>query len=119
MTINLNEYDVIKQKVDKSKTWLYVKGKSLISNELPKRKYYNLFKRYNPQKESYEFFIILSDVNTNNSFKTTNIDAYNRIKISISSIYQLSGLHNETEDCNITLRKVDCDENSDVYAIDY
>ena len=119
MTINLNEYDTVTNKIDKTKTWLYVAGKALISNELPKRKYYNIFKRFDTASNTYNFYIILSDINTNGVFKTTNVDNYGRIKISISSIYSTSGLNKEEKDCNINLKKVDSDDNSDVYLIDY
>ena len=119
MTINLNEFDKVDEKVDKSKTWLYVKGKCLISNEVPKYKYYNLYKKYNPETNSTNYYIILSNNNVNNQLKNVHVDDYGRIKIPISIIYYESGLNKEEKDCNITLTCTDSDEESIVYLIDY
>lgn len=119
MTINLNEYDKVNNKIDKSKTWLYVAGKILISNELPKYEYYNIFKKYNTELNTYQYFIILSKIDINNELKYTNIDDYGRVKIPVSSIFIESGLYKEEKNCNIVLKKVEEDEDSVAYLINY
>ena len=119
MTINLNEFDKVDEKVDKSKTWLYVKGKCLISNEVQKYKYYNLYKKFNPETNLTNYYIILSNINVNNQLKNVHIDDYGRVKIPISIIYIESGLYKEEKDCNINLKEVNKDEDSIVYLIDY
>lgn len=119
MTINLNEFDKVDEKVDKSKTWLYIKGKCLISNEVPKYKYYNLYKKYNPETNSTNYYIVFSNENIKNELKQTHIDDYGRIKIPISTIYKESGLYNENKDCNIILKTINKDKESIVYLIDY
>lgn len=119
MTVNLNEFDKVSIKLDKTKTWLYIKGKVLISNELPKYEYYNLFKQFNTQLNSNLYYIILAKQNINNQLKPTNIDDYGRVKIPISNIYYESGLNRELKDCNINLICTEEDEDSVVYLIDY
>lgn len=119
MTINLNEFDKVDEKVDKSKTWLYVAGKCLISKELPKYDYYNLYKKYDPELNTVNYYIVFCKENINNELKITHIDDYGRIKIPISSIYKESGLYKEKKDCNISLKEINKDEDSVVYLIDY
>ena len=98
MTINLNEFDKVDEKVDKNKTQLYVAGKCLISNEVPKYKYYNLYKKYNPETNLTNYYIVFSKENINNDLKISHIDDYGRVKIPISTIYKESGLYKEKKE---------------------
>ena len=59
--INLSAYDSITNKIDKTKTWINVEKHLLISREIKFHKYYTLAKRFNPELNNYDYFIILLD----------------------------------------------------------
>ena len=47
--MNLNAYDSIIEKLDKNKTWIDIRRKTILSREMKYRKYTCILKRYNPE----------------------------------------------------------------------
>ena len=85
--MNLNIYD-IPIKLDKTKSWINIKTKQLISRTIPFRKYNTVGKKYVKSTSSYEYFIILLDEKPVNNVSTkTKFDDYGRIKILLNSIW--------------------------------
>ena len=117
--MNLNAYDEITEKVDKTKTWIDVNKHLLLSREIKFRKYYVLSKRYNTETKVYDYYIILLDNKPidRQSYRT-KIDDYGRIKIRLYNLYNESYLCFLTQDTNISIECIESDEDGDVYQLD-
>lgn len=117
--MNLNAYDNVKEKIDKTKTWIDVKHKCLISKEIKYRKYICLLKRYNPETCSNNYYIALLDnpIENKNCYYT-NKDDYGRIKYKLSSIWYETCLSHIERNCNICINLVERDSDGEVYLID-
>ena len=59
--MNLNAYDSITEKLDKNKTWIDIRRKTILSREMKYRKYTCILKRYNPKTNINSHFIALLD----------------------------------------------------------
>lgn len=117
--MNLNAYDNIKEKIDKTKTWIDIRKKLLLSKEIKYRPYISLLKRYNPAHYTYTYFIaLLDDIPTNKDYSRTICDSYGRIKINLSSIWNDTYLNELDSNCNIVCNLVECEDDCDVYSID-
>lgn len=117
--MNLNEYDSIKEKIDKNKTWVNVRKKQLLSRELANRPYNCLMKRYNQSTGSTSYFIAMLDKPpTDRKYKNTVRDDYGRIKISIANIWTETYLVRLEEDCNMMVSLVEHGEDGDIYLLD-
>ena len=117
--INLNAYDNITNKIDKTKTWINVEKHLLISREIKFRKYYTLAKRFNPNTNNYDYFIILLDDKDNNrNCYNTKLDDYGRIKIRLNELYNDSDLKYLEQDCNIDIKLIEHEISADVYQLD-
>lgn len=117
--MNLNNYDNIKEKIDKTKTWIDIRKKQLFSKELKYRPYISLLKRYNPKHHAYTYFIaLLDDIPVNKEYSRTICDSYGRIKINLSSIWDDTYLNTLDSACNIMCNLVECEDDGDVYSID-
>ena len=51
--MNLNNYDCITEKLNKTKTWVDIHKKLLLSREIKYRSYTCLLKRYNIKNNTY------------------------------------------------------------------
>ena len=63
--MNLNAYDSITEKIDKTKTWIDTKKCILLSREIKYRKYYVLSRRFNTELNTYELVDRIGDNDTN------------------------------------------------------
>lgn len=117
--MNLNAYDSIIDKIDKTKTWVDVRKRILLSREINYRSYYVLTKRYNPDEKCTDYFVILLDNQPSDriSFRTAK-DDYGRIKIRLYELYEESDLKYLDKDKNINVIHVDSDEDGDVYQLE-
>lgn len=116
--MNLNEYDDVREKVDKSKSWIDVKHKRLFSREISLRKYVTIVKRYKPEIDEYFYFIItLDEIPLNKSYEELTVDNYGRLKLSLSSIWCQSKLCSLTQDKNVTINHIEHETDGDVYQI--
>lgn len=117
--MNLNAYDDIKEKLDKTKTWVDVKRKILFSREIKYRPYISLLKRYNSTTSSISYFIaMLNKTDDHKNCKPTITDNYGRIKIRLSSIWADTYLTHINSNCNIVLNLIESDEDGDIYLLD-
>lgn len=117
--INLNAYDSITNKIDKTKTWINVEKHLLISREIKFRKYYTLAKRFNPNTNNYEYFIILLDDKDNSrTYYNTKLDDYGRVKIRLNELYNNSDLKYLEQDCNINIKLIEHEVSANIYQLD-
>lgn len=117
--MNLNAYDNIIEKIDKTKTWIDVTKHLLLSREIKYRKYYILSKRFNIELNNYDYFIILLDSQPTDriSFQT-KFDNYGRTKILLHELYNESPLLYLEKDVNINIKHIEEYEDGDVYQLD-
>lgn len=117
--MNLNAYDNITEKINKSKTWIDVKKHLLLSREIKYRKFYILSKRFNVENSVYNYFIILLDYQPENKvFYYTKRDDYGRIKIRLHELYNESDLKYFEKDSNIIINHIEHEEDGDVYQLE-
>lgn len=117
--MNLNNYDGITEKLDKTKTWVDIRKKLLLSREIKYRPYTCLLKRYNIKSNTYSYFIaVLDNPSTDRTYKRTILDDYGRFKLSLSDIWKKTYLNELKSNCNIMCELVESDEDGDVYSID-
>lgn len=117
--INLNAYDSIVDKIDKTKTWIDIDKRQLLSREIKFHKYYILTKRFNTKLNIYEYFIILLDEKPNDRISyQTKVDDYGRIKIRLYELYKESDLNTFTKNVNININLIDHQDDGDVYQLD-
>lgn len=117
--MNLNAYDNVINKVDKTKTWIDVKKHLLLSREIKYRKWYVLSKRFNTKNNCYDYFVILLDNHPQDrvAFNTIH-DDYGRIKIKLYNMYNESDLKYLTKDTNISINHIEHENDGDVYQLD-
>lgn len=117
--MNLNAYDNVIEKVDKTKTWVDIKSKTLFSKELKYRPYISLLKRYDVKTNSSSYYIALLDKPPiNRKYKTTFVDEYGRIKFNMSSIWKETYLKRLESNCNICLDLIEREVDGDIYLLD-
>lgn len=117
--MNLNNYDGITEKLDKTKTWVDIRKKLLLSREIKYRPYTCLLKRYNIKTNTYSYFIaVLDNPPIDRTSKRTTLDDYGRFKLSLSDIWKKTYLNELKSNCNIMCELVESDEDGDVYSID-
>lgn len=117
--MNLNAYDDVKEQVNKNKTWIDVKNKTLLSREIQYRRVTLLSKRYNIVSKSYDYFIImLDDEPLDRDYVLTNRDDYGRVKIRLTKIWHDSSLATFDANCNIGIQHIDHTDDGDVYQLD-
>lgn len=117
--MNLNAYDSITEKLDKNKTWIDIRRKTILSREMKYRKYTCILKRYDPKTNINSHFIALLDNPPENRlYKSTIQDDYGRIKINIYSIWKETYLSDIKSDCNILCTLIESGDDGDIYSID-
>ena len=116
--MNLNAYDDIIEKVDKTKTWVDVKKKTILSREIKYRPYVSLLKRYNIKYRVDEYYIALSLNKPENktSCKTLK-DNYGRVKIRIGQLWNDTSLNKFNKDSNIDIEFVEQQEDGEIYSL--
>lgn len=117
--MNLNAYDDIIEKVDKTKTWIDVDKHLLLSREIKFRKYYVLSKRYNPELKVYEYYIILIDYKPiDRASYNTRKDDYGRVKIRLHDLYTDSDLQYLEHNVNVSIKHIESEDDGDIYQLD-
>lgn len=117
--MNLNAYDNIIDKIDKTKTWIDIHKKIIISREIQFRPYISLLKRYDNKTNTTSYFIAtLNNPPDNHKYKHTKIDNYGRLKFSLASIWNETCLFQFDKDCNIMISHVESDDDGDIYLLD-
>ena len=117
--MNLSAYDGINNKIDKSKSWIDIKKKQLLSREINKRKYSTLVKRYDAQTNSNSYYVAITDTPPKDKVcKKLKIDDYGRIKLSLAPIWNETYLSQLDSNCNIMIERIEHDLDCDIYFID-
>ena len=116
--MNLSAYDTINNKIDKTKSWIDVKKRVLLSREIKYRKFYSFAKRYDKNNSCYNYYIILLD-NPQDQFGyySTKFDDYGRIKIKLNEIYNDINLNSLNKNTNIIIKNIEHEEDGDIYEI--
>lgn len=116
--MNLNAYDTITQKIDKTKTWINIENQQLFSREIPYRKYNTVSKRYNKEDNTYEYYIImLDDYPLDRPYTKTKKDNYGRIKLYLRSIWNECFSPYFEKDTNIDITHIEHTDDGDIYKI--
>lgn len=116
--MNLNVYDNVKEKLDKTKSWIDIKRQLLLSREIKYRRYCSLLKRYNKKTNSYLYYIaILDKPDANKICSKVNIDNYGRVKINIKTIWKELEFTKLKRDTNIDIEYIENDDNGEIYQI--
>lgn len=119
MNMNLNAYDSIVEKIDKTKTWIDIRKKTILSREIKYRRFTCLLKRYDVKTNITSYFIAMLDSPPKDrKYKLTVQDDYGRIKINISSIWKETYLIRLANNCNIMCELVESDDDGEIYSID-
>ena len=119
MNMNLNAYDSIVEKIDKTKTWIDIRKKLLLSREIKYRPYTCILKRYDSKTNINSYFIaILDNPPKDKIYKSTTLDDYGRVKISLSKIWKETYLPRLKNNCNIICNLVESDKDGEIYSID-
>lgn len=117
--MNLNAYDDITEKIDRTKTWIDVNKHLLLSREIKYRKYYVLCKRYEPELKTYNYYIALIDHRQlDKPCFTTRKDDYGRVKIRLHDLYTDSDLQYLKHDVNISIKHIENEDDGDVYQLE-
>ena len=117
--MNLNAYDNITETINKTKTWVDIRRKQLISREITYRPFTCILKRYNSTTNITSYFIALLDnPPKDRTYKRTILDDYGRIKINLSSIWKETYLNQLESNCNVICELIESDRDGNVYFLD-
>lgn len=114
--MNLSAYDVIKG-INRSATWIDPKYKKLYSREIKSRAFYGFAKNFNPNNNEYNYYLILTDNNTDDNTFVRVIDRFKPLKIPLNRIW-LDISVNITNATNINVINVEHSDDTDIYLID-
>lgn len=112
----INKYDTISIKLNRRKPFINVSTKKLVIPINTNKKYYNIAKRYDSINKLYNYFIVLTTEENENSVKLFKMR--NKVYIKLHSIWDILNIYiHYNFNVNVTL--VENDENTDVYKIEY
>ena len=112
----INKYDTISIKLNRRKPFINVSTKKLVMPINTNKKYYNIAKRYDSINKLYNYFIVLTTEENENSVKLFKIR--NKVYIKLHSIWDIFNIYTHYN-FNVNVTLVESDENTDVYKIEY
>ena len=112
----INKYDTISIKLDRRRPFINVSTKKLVIPINTNKKYYNIAKRYDSINKLYNYFIVLTTEENENSVKLFKIR--NKVYIKLHSIWDIFNIYTHYN-FNVNVTLVESDENTDVYKIEY
>lgn len=112
----INKYDTISIKLDRRRPFINVFTKKLVIPINTNKKYYNIAKRYDSINKLYNYFIVLTTEENENSVKLFKI--HNKVYIKLHSIWNIFNIYTHYN-FNVNVILVESDENTDVYKIEY
>ena len=112
----INKYDTISIKLNRRKPFINVSTKKLVMPINTNKKYYNIAKRYDSINKLYNYFIVLTTEENENSVKLFKIR--NKVYIKLHSIWDIFNIYTHYN-FNVNVTLVENDENTDVYKIEY
>ena len=115
--MNLVAYDTVKE-VNYLGTWVDPRYKRLYSRSLPYYKFYSFAKRYNPSKQSTDFYLILhNELDTDLTIHSVIVDK-GVIKMYLKDIWYETSFTHLKDIVNINLTLDDKQEDCAIYLID-
>lgn len=112
----INKYDTISIKLNRKRPFINVSTKKLVIPINTNKKYYNIAKRYDSINKLYNYFIVFTTEENENSVKLFKMR--NKVYIKLHSIWDILNIYiHYNFNVNVTL--VENDENTDVYKIEY
>lgn len=112
----INKYDTISIKLNRRKPFINVSTKKLVMPINTNKKYYNIAKRYDSINKLYNYFIVLTTEENENSVKLFKIR--NKVYIKLHLIWDIFNIYTHYN-FNVNVILVESDENTDVYKIEY
>lgn len=112
----INKYDTISIKLNRRRPFINVSTKKLVVPINTNKKYYNIAKRYDSINKLYNYFIIFTVEENENSVKLFKIR--NKVYIKLHSIWDIFNIYTHYN-FNVNVILVESDENTDVYKIEY
>lgn len=112
----INKYDTISIKLNRRKPFINVSTKKLVMPINTNKKYYNIAKRYDSINKLYNYFIVITTEENENSVKLFKIR--NKVYIKLHSIWDIFNIYTHYN-FNVNVTLVESDENTDVYKIEY
>ena len=112
----INKYDTISIKLNRRKPFINVSTKKLVMPINTNKKYYNIAKRYDSINKLYNYFIVFTTEENENSVKLFKIR--NKVYIKLHSIWDIFNIYIHYN-FNVNVILVESDENTDVYKIEY
>lgn len=112
----INKYDTISIKLNRRRPFINVSTKKLVVPINTNKKYYNIAKRYDSINKLYNYFIVLTTEENENSVKLFKIR--NKVYIKLHSIWNTFNIYT-SYNFNVNVILVENDENTDVYKIEY
>lgn len=112
----INKYDTISIKLNRKRPFINVSTKKLVMPINTNKKYYNIAKRYDSINKLYNYFIVLTTEENENSVKLFKIR--NKVYIKLYSIWNIFNIYTHYN-FNVNVTLVENDENTDVYKIEY
>ena len=112
----INKYDTISIKLNRRKPFINVSTKKLVMPINTNKKYYNIAKRYDSINKLYNYFIVLTTEENENSVKLFKIR--NKVYIKLHSIWDIFNIYTHYN-FNVNVILVESDENTYVYKIEY
>lgn len=112
----INKYDTISIKLNRRKPFINVSTKKLVIPINTNKKYYNIAKRYDSINKFYNYFIVLTTEENENSVKLFKIR--NKVYIKLHSIWNIFNIYTHYN-FNVNVILVESDKSTDVYKIEY
>lgn len=112
----INKYDTISVKLNRRRPFINVFTKKLVIPISTNKKYYNIAKRYDPINKLYNYFIIFTVEENENSVKLFKI--HNKVYVKLHPIWNTFNIYT-SYNFNVNIILVESDENTDVYKIEY
>ena len=120
--MNLSAYDDSIITVDKTKTWINVRSKTLSSHQIKYRRYHCLLQRYHPiigiDDNNYDYYIAMCDSPVKGRTFVHNYHNNNgRVRISLAPIWNNTSLVKVSQDINVEIRLVEEQDDGEIYQI--
>ena len=116
--MDLSAYDDSIVTVDKTKTWINYRSKTLSSHQIKYRNYHCLLQRFNPNTDDYSYYIAMCDSPVKGRTFVHNYHNNNgRIRISLAPIWNNTSLVKVTQDINVEIRLVEEQDDGEIYQI--
>lgn len=116
--MNLVAYDKVNTFIDKSKTWIEIAKKLLLSREIAFRKYVTFGKRYDKDISKTVFFVIvLDEPPVDRPAAKVLIDGYGRVKIGVKGIWEEAEFNKVSYDRNVDIKHTQHADDGDIYEL--